>query len=77
MAAGLTAADGHAERIAALAMIEPCADRPRAVSLEVDKAYDAENFVNELRTMNVRPHVAQNTNGRRSAIDRRAAPATP
>ena len=29
----LTPADGHAERIAALAMIEPRADRPRAISL--------------------------------------------
>jgi transposase len=67
----LTAADGHAERIAALSMIEPRADRPRAVSLGADKAYDAEDFVNELKAMNVRPHVAQNTNGRRSAIDRR------
>jgi transposase len=67
----LTAADGHAERIAALSMIEPRADRPRAVTLGADKAYDAEDFVNELRSMNVRPHVAQNDNGRRSAIDRR------
>ena len=67
----LTAADGHAERIAALAMIEPRADRPHAISLGADKAYDAEDFVNELRSMNVRPHVAQNTNGRRSAIDGR------
>jgi transposase len=67
----LTSADGHAERIAALAMIEPRADRPRAVTLGADKAYDAEDFVNELRSMNVRPHVAQNDNGRRSAIDRR------
>ncbi len=67
----LTGADGHAERIAALAMIEPRADRPRAITLGADKAYDAEDFVNELRSMNVRPHVAQNTNGRRSAIDGR------
>jgi transposase len=67
----LTSADGHAERIAALAMIEPRADRPRAISVGADKAYDAEDFVNELRSMNVRPHVAQNTNGRRSSIDRR------
>jgi len=67
----LTGADGHAERIAALAMIEPRADRPRAITLGADKAYDAEDFVNELRSMNVRPHVAQNDNGRRSAIDRR------
>ena len=67
----VTCADGHAERIAALSMIEPRADRPRAISLAADKAYDAEDFVNELRSMNVRPHVAQNTNGRRSAIDGR------
>jgi len=67
----LTVADGHAERIAALSMIEPRADRPRAVSVGADKAYDAEDFVNELKSMNVRPHVAQNTNGRRSAIDAR------
>ena len=69
--ARLTLADGHAERIAALSMIEPRADRPVAVSLGADKAYDAEDFVNELRSMNVRPHVAQNDNGRRSAIDGR------
>jgi IS5 family transposase len=67
----VTSADGHAERIAALAMIEPRADRPHAISLGADKAYDAEDFVNELRSMNVRPHVAQNDNGRRSAIDGR------
>jgi transposase len=67
----LTPADGHAERIAALAMIEPRADRPKAVTLGADKAYDAEDFVNELRSMNATPHVAQNTNGRASAIDRR------
>lgn len=67
----LTPADGHAERIAALAMIEPRADRPGAISLGADKAYDTQDFVNELRAMNVRPHVAQNTNGRRSAIDGR------
>jgi transposase len=73
----LTSADGHAERIAALAMIEPRADRPQAISVGADKAYDAEDFVNELRSMNVRPHVAQNTNGRRSAIDRRAMRAMP
>jgi transposase len=67
----LTSADGHAERIAALAMIEPRADRPKAISVGADKAYDAEDFVNELSSMNVRAHVAQNTSGRRSSIDRR------
>lgn len=65
----LTQAGGHAERIAALHMIEPRADRPRAITLGADKAYDAEDFVNELRAMKVTPHVAQNTSGRASAID--------
>jgi transposase len=67
----LSAADGHAERVAALHMIEPRADRPRRITLAADKGYDAEDFVNELRSMRVTPHVAQNTSGRRSAIDGR------
>jgi hypothetical protein len=67
----LTEANGHAERIAALHMIEPRADRPRAITLGADKAYVAEDFVNELRSLNATPHVAQNTNGRSSAIDGR------
>ena len=61
----LTPANGHAERIAALAMIEPRADRPTGVTLGADKGYDARDFVNELRAMNVRAHVAQNANNRR------------
>jgi transposase len=67
----LTRADGHAERVAALALIEPYADRPRAITLGADKAYDSEDFVNELRSMTVTPHVAQNDSRRRSAIDGR------
>ena len=67
----LTQADGHSERIAALHMIEPRADRCQAITLGADKAYDAEDFVNELRAMKVTPHVAQNTSGRSSAIDGR------
>ncbi|MER9625926.1 MULTISPECIES: IS5 family transposase [unclassified Mesorhizobium] len=67
----LTFADGHAERVAALHMIEPRAERPQAITLGADKAYDAEDFVNELRSMRVTPHVAQNTSGRSSAIDGR------
>src|SRR6478672_7005823 len=67
----LTEANGHAERIAALHMIEPRADRPRAITLGADKAYDVEDFINELRSMNATPHVAQNANGRSSAIDSR------
>ena len=65
----LTRADGHAERVAALAMIEPRADRPGRITLGADKGYDAEDFVNELRAMNVVPHVAAKI--RSSAIDAR------
>jgi transposase len=67
----LTPADGHAERVAALHMIEPHADRPRSITLGGDKNFDAADLVNELRSMNVTPHVAQNTGNRRSAIDGR------
>jgi transposase len=69
--ARLTRVSGHAERLAALDMIDGFADRPRAVTLGADKGYDAADFVEELRTINVRPHVARNTSGRRSAIDGR------
>jgi len=65
----LTPADGHAERIAALHMIEPRADR-RGVTLGADKGYDAGDFVNELRSMSVAPHVAAKAS--RSALDGRA-----
>jgi transposase len=67
----LTRVSGHAERLAALDLIAPQGDRPRAVTLGADKGYDAKDFVMELRELNVRPHVAQNSSGRRSAIDRR------
>jgi hypothetical protein len=65
----LTQADGHAERVAALALIEPRADRPGRVTLGADKGYDVQDFVNECRSMNVTPHVAAKTTA--SAIDGR------
>jgi transposase len=68
--ARLTRVSGHAERLAALEMIEPHADRPCAITLGADRGYDAAEFVEELRTLRVRPHIAQNLS-RRSAIDRR------
>jgi IS5 family transposase len=64
-------ASGHAERLAALALIEPRGERPGPVTLSADKGYDSADFVIELRERTVTPHVAQNTNGRRSAIDAR------
>src|SRR5690606_24241193 len=55
----LTRADGHAERRAALVLMEPHADRSRAITLAADKAYDTQDFVHDLRAMKVTPHVAQ------------------
>ena len=43
----LTLVSGHAERLAALEMIEPYADRPRAITLGADKEYDTADFVEE------------------------------
>jgi len=65
-----TTADGFAERRAALEMIEHLPSSGR-VTLGADKAYDVRSFVKALRDQKVTPHVAQNTSGRRSAIDRR------
>jgi hypothetical protein len=73
----LSEANGHAERIAALHMIEPRAYLPMPITLGADKAYDTEDFVNELRSMNATPHLAQNTNGRSSAIDGRTTARQP
>jgi DDE family transposase len=66
-----TRASGHAERLAALALTEPHADRPQPVTLGADKGYDTKDFVIELRDKAVTPHVAQNQSGRCSAIDGR------
>lgn len=68
--ARLTKVSGHAERLAALDMIEPYADRPKPITLGADKGFDAADFVMELREIEVTPHVAQNTS-RSSAIDGR------
>lgn len=68
--ARLTEADGHAERAAALALLRRPARRGR-ITAGFDKAYDVREFVADLRALHVTPHVAQHTNKRRSAIDRR------
>ncbi len=50
-------------------MIEPHADRSVRITLGADKGYDVQDFVNELRSMNVTPHLAAKAKG--SAIDGR------
>ena len=73
-----TRASGHAERLAAIALVEPRADRPTPITLGADKAYDTANFVMELREHTVTPHVAQNQAGgvRRSMAAPPGIPAT-
>jgi transposase len=68
--ARLTLADGYAERLAALQMIEPHTG-PSRITVGTDKAYDTRDFVEDLRSIEVTPHVTQNTSNRRSAIDGR------
>jgi transposase len=68
----LREADGTAEREAAKDMIQSHSpDSERRLTVGADKAYDTAGFVADLRHMCVTPHVAQNTSGRRSAIDAR------
>lgn len=65
-----TQAGGRAERESALAMLEARPGKGR-LTVGADKGYDTKDFVEELRWVNVSPHVAQNDTNRRSAIDRR------
>src|SRR5260370_12991268 len=66
----LTEANGRAERDAALLMAEGLGSGKR-VTMGGDKAYDTQEFVRELRGMNITPHEAPNTTNRRSAVDER------
>ncbi len=69
--AELLQANGTAERDAALLMAERIEGNQR-VTVAADKGYDTKEFVREIRSMNVTPHVAQNDKRRGgSAIDER------
>src|ERR1035437_6869061 len=52
--------NGTAERDAAMLMAERVEGVER-ITVAADKAYDTKDFVNEMRGMNVTPHVSQNT----------------
>jgi transposase len=65
----VTHATGTAEREAALEMLSE--QRRSKVTLGADKGYDAAQFVEALRALDVTPHIAQNDIRRRSAIDAR------
>lgn len=73
----VTQATGTAEREAALKLIDGLKAK-RRITLGADKAYDARDFVRDLRARKVTPHIARNeqvteegTLRRSSAIDRR------
>jgi transposase len=68
----VTPATGHAERDAALVMVEALPGRHR-ITVAGDKYYDTREVVRELRQMHATPHVAQNAapGWRRSCIDDR------
>ena len=65
-------ANGTAEREVAETMLAAMPGRHK-ISIGGDKGFDTQGFVAALRTLNVTPHVAQNTTNRRSAIDGRAS----
>jgi transposase len=67
----LTHATGTAEREAALIMLDRRPGARHRLTLGADKNYDTRDFVAACRQRQVIPHVAQNTSGRRSAIDGR------
>lgn len=68
----VTAATGHAEREAALAMVKRTITAEES-TLGADKGYDAKDFTAALKDAKVKPHTARNTSGRRSSIDGRTA----
>jgi len=66
----LTLATGTAEREAAETMLNEIPGQHRA-TVGADKGYDVKDFIDKCRELDVTPHVAQNTSGRKSAIDAR------
>lgn len=67
----LTHATGTAEREAAVRMLDRRPEPQQRGTVGADKAYDTRDFVADCRERGMTPHVAQNTSGRRSAIDGR------
>ncbi len=67
----LNSPSGNAEREAAHKMLRRTRRGQRRLTVGGDKNYDTRDFVAGCRELKVTPHVAQNQNGRRSAIDDR------
>lgn len=67
----VTTASGTGEREAAKSMVKQLPRTTRRITLGGDKGYDTADFVKELRSLKITPHVAQNDTNRKSAIDGR------
>lgn len=67
----VTTASGTSEREAAKTMVKKLPRTTRRITLGGDKGYDTADFVKELRSLKITPHVAQNDTNRKSAIDGR------
>ncbi len=65
-------ASGTGERDGALDLLDAEGVRQGA-TLGADKGYDTHDFVEALDRRGIKPHIARNTKGRRSAIDARKA----
>ena len=66
----VTEAGGRSEREAALAMVLDIPDGKR-VTLGADKGYDVLEFIEQMRDLEVTPHIAAKTEKRRGGIDGR------
>lgn len=65
-------ADGYAERVAALAMLDASVPHQERVTLGADAGYDTSDFVAACRDRGITPHIAQTRDvRRRSAVDAR------
>ena len=69
--AELRPVSGTVEREVAAAMIVRHSPGAQRITIGGDKGFDTADFVADMRAFNVTPHIAQNTTGRRSAIDGR------
>jgi transposase len=69
--AELATADGYAERATAIEMLDRLPKSARRRTVAGDKGYDTRGFIAQTRALGFTAHVAQHTNGRRSAIDGR------
>ena len=69
--AQVSIAEGAAETLGALEVVEALEQRVARITVGGDKLFDNEAFVEGMRFLKATPHVVQNTKRRRSRIDAR------